>query len=737
MDFSGQKVLAFIEEDNTQRTYFRVRPLLTTQGTIPDRIKSEFPDEGYIRIVPDKNEQQTFKERMKSLGQLCMLNLAEFPAEAKKIRPNKNYSPEKQEVNQFIIYSDAVQSLPETLFYQIVNADGIQSALTEFVYIRDGANILGPYRKDGSPLMQEALRLPPDSCKLFNVVLPDGRSLLVYCSAAEEKAADGDAAPEPAAAPSASAAQAETAAPLAESVPEPEPAAALETSPAAAPAPENARDIIETINDSLQITGTSIKSAPNGFSQTAVQVSDRTINGTRLYAVSQVRSVTRQTRNTLAEAVERQRINRFESRSEAPGASITETSRMDNVENPVEYFRSALQQAWNAPSARGQIIDCLLNRPEIKSSLSKALCGGKDSLSVQALQLHLQDLEAERLMLIMQLDDAKSASASYRDSVRGDLLRDSQGTLAKLEKEIAEKKQALDAIRADQAALMREQQDLLAQVNSLSPSLPHLRAPAGQPAGKEKLTGQTAHSLQQRGFLCDGDEAFVLLLTLALSMEEGACRMVSDTLSDSFAAVKAFADAIGACCAKVRFRADRDWYALAEHGGDGFAFTCDTHPVPSPIPGTVHFAACSASSPCADEKDRELAEALPCLSCYLNVNPDFIPTAFSADAAPVSAAGVRALADEKAALNEAEETFVRQVCAMARKADRPLPLRIVRYLCDFISAAKGSLAYGSAAAMDYAFRAAVVPHIMMYGISTEPFAALLDAMPASKKALRI
>ena len=40
MDFSGQKVLAFIEEDNTQRTYFRVRPLLTTQGTIPDRIKT-------------------------------------------------------------------------------------------------------------------------------------------------------------------------------------------------------------------------------------------------------------------------------------------------------------------------------------------------------------------------------------------------------------------------------------------------------------------------------------------------------------------------------------------------------------------------------------------------------------------------------------------------------------------------------------------------------------------------
>ncbi|MCR4708282.1 MAG: hypothetical protein K5746_10105 [Clostridiales bacterium] len=737
MDFSGQKVLAFIEEDNTQRTYFRVRPLLTTQGTIPDNMKSEFPDEGFIRIVPDKNEQHTFKERMKSLGQLCMLNLAEFPAEAKKIRPNKNYSPEKQEVNQFIIYSDAVQSLPETLFYQIVNADGIQSALTEFVYIRDGANILGPYRKDGSPLMQEALRLPPDSCKLFNVVLPDGRSLLVYCSAAEEKASD--ATPEPAPAPAVSAPEAEPVSSPADAAPAPA-SDAGETAPASpASAAENARDIIETINDSLQITGTSIKSAPNGFSQTAVQGSVRAaINGTRLYSVTQDRSVTRQTRNTLAEAVERQRsINRFESRSEAPGAMISETSRMDNIDNPVEHFRSALSQAWNTPSARNQIIDCLLSRTEIKSSLSKALCGGEGSLSVQALQLHLQDLEAERLMLIMQLDDARSASSSYRDSVRGDLVRESQSTLAQLEKEIGEKKKALEAIRADQAALLQEQKDLLAQINSLSPSLPHLRAPAGLPAEKEKLLGRVSLFLQQRGFLCTKDDAFILLLTLALSLEDGTCRMVSDTLSDSFTAAKALSDAIGACSAKVRVRAEQDRYAIAEHGGDGFVFTCDTRPVSASLPGTVHFVACSSVSGCENEKGRELSEALPCPSCYLEVNPDFIPAQIAPAEAPVSAASIRALAEEKIALNEAEEAFIRQVCTLARKADHPLPIRTVRLLSDFLSAAKGTVAYGSAAAMDYAFRAAVVPHILTHRIPTEPFAALLASMPASKKALRI
>ena len=166
-------------------------------------------------------------------------------------------------------------------------------------------------------------------------------------------------------------------------------------------------------------------------------------------------------------------------------------------------------------------------------------------------------------------------------------------------------------------------------------------------------------------------------------------------------------------------------------------FTCDIHPVPAPVPGTVHFVACASVSGSESEKDREILESLPCPSCYLEVNPDFIPAQISSAEAPVSAASVRALAEEKAALNEAEEAFIKQVCALARKADRPLPIRTVRYLSDFLSAAKGTVAYGSAAAMDYAFRAAVVPHILAHRIPTEPFAARLASVPASKKALRI
>ena len=93
MDFSGKIVLSFIEEDNVQRAYFRIRPLLTGEGALTKQDIDALPDDGYLRIVPDKNEQHTFKDRMRSLGYLCVLDLKNIPPETIKIRNNKNYAP--------------------------------------------------------------------------------------------------------------------------------------------------------------------------------------------------------------------------------------------------------------------------------------------------------------------------------------------------------------------------------------------------------------------------------------------------------------------------------------------------------------------------------------------------------------------------------------------------------------------------------------------------------------------
>ena len=108
MSIDNQLLFCYLEEDNIQQAYFRVRPLLTPDADIRQEAMNQFPVEGCLRIVPDRNEQHTFKSRMRDLGHYCLVDLANLPAEATKIRTNKNFRPDKGEPNQFILYSDTV-----------------------------------------------------------------------------------------------------------------------------------------------------------------------------------------------------------------------------------------------------------------------------------------------------------------------------------------------------------------------------------------------------------------------------------------------------------------------------------------------------------------------------------------------------------------------------------------------------------------------------------------------------
>lgn len=180
MDFQGKAVLVYLEEDNIARAYFRIQPLLTEEGSVAAQAGAEFPDDGFLRIVPDKNEQHTFKERMRSMCGLCLLDLRFLPPEANKIRTNKNYSPVRGETNQFIVYSDAVHAMPENLFFQVVSEENVSAAHTPQVYIRKGANIQGPFqRSDGQPV-GETMQLPPDRTAMKST--PFLWLVMNYCS---------------------------------------------------------------------------------------------------------------------------------------------------------------------------------------------------------------------------------------------------------------------------------------------------------------------------------------------------------------------------------------------------------------------------------------------------------------------------------------------------------------------------------------------------------------------------
>ena len=147
-EINGTITLAYVEEDNRQRVIFRVIPLCTREGGTFHGGADEFPDEGSLRIVPDKREQSTFKERMREIGGLCVIQLASDGKELMKVRQNRNYAPEQGEKNQMAIYSDVICEFVEDGCFEVIEAgaSGVE-AITAKVLIHKDKMLYGPVEK--------------------------------------------------------------------------------------------------------------------------------------------------------------------------------------------------------------------------------------------------------------------------------------------------------------------------------------------------------------------------------------------------------------------------------------------------------------------------------------------------------------------------------------------------------------------------------------------------------------
>lgn len=150
-EINGTISLAYVEEDNKQRVIFRVIPLCTREGCTFRGGAEDFPDEGSLRIVPDKREQSTFKERMRALGGLCVIHLLSDGKELLKVRQNRNYAPEQGERNQFAIYSDVICEFTEDGCFEVVELGAAaQSALTPKVLVHKNKVLYGPVDKEAA-----------------------------------------------------------------------------------------------------------------------------------------------------------------------------------------------------------------------------------------------------------------------------------------------------------------------------------------------------------------------------------------------------------------------------------------------------------------------------------------------------------------------------------------------------------------------------------------------------------
>lgn len=672
MRFQGQAVLVYLEEDNITKAYFRIRPLLTNNGPVPQEELDSFPDEGYLRIVPDKNEQHTFKERMRNMCGLCLLDLRNQPAEANKIRTNKNYNPSKGEVNQFIVYSDAVQAIPGDLFYQVVSLSEAEKAVTPQVYVRNGANMQGPVAKTQPDTAAD--QLPPDSKGLYSVSV-NGQELLFYWP--ETKSAPVE-------------------------MPEKEPSAKEE--------PITALDKIQQMNASV-VTETAHKLQEQKAAPAYIpQQQPQNLTGTRLYQPPQKQGNFRRAHNALMETVEQQR---YAAKYEAPGAVVCDCSALKDVENPVDAFKRTLSEVCHNDESCRQAVGALLSFPGMRQAIVSAVSDAKRDLTVTAMHGQLQELEAERLMLLMQLDDAKKNTAAFRQEAIGELQKEEKAAIDALK---AEKNALSDEIQQQQAALssirtaMSEGNEALKNCIT-SPTDTLIIRKIGTPAKKGELTRNLETAMKAAGFCCEPGDALAMLT--AYSIDNSAIYFNTETRSDALYASDVFASVFG-----TNVNAANSTMKTAPGGNTPvFIRGAGIHPFTSvstvfdPIFGTFSVG----------YTDK------PMLTFWQDQNtlPCALPT--------FPAVSLASLETEFVKEDKLSDDTLTVLSALRRVQNVVIPLKALRNAMRFIASTQNAFNGGLAESIDRAVSIFILPSFLNSKITSDELLPHIAAMPRSIK----
>lgn len=479
-DINGTVTLAYVEEDNKQRVIFRVIPLCTREGVSFHDASEDFPDEGSLRIVPDKREQSTFKERMRDISGLCAIHLVNDGAkELIKVRQNRNYAPDAGEKNKLAIYSDVVCEFAEDGCFEVVQpGQDASGALTRKVIIQKDKVLYGPVLKE------EAASVSLDSLHPFgndrfllqniqNDLLgsrtiywdPEAiinwrqrRNAMRRKEKAEEKA-ELDAAMLTASAPAVEETQPDTKPQqtvVREKTVEPRKRAEKNEKAEKKETPDKTEKTEKdrvTENTALPI-GTKldildqqltfdqqISRLDQGIGSTANRLTmDETpseeeepeiishFNGTPLVPSAKPITKSAARPESMHHVVEQQLFQN----NEGENRSIY---RM--VENPIDSLNRCLDYVWQNADMRSQAIEKLSeNETFMRDMLQIFRRRGLNTQASAAAQEQLAEIEAERLSLLMQLDSAKQNAKQYREEAIASLSQKLRAESEKLKNEI-------------------------------------------------------------------------------------------------------------------------------------------------------------------------------------------------------------------------------------------------------------------------------------------------------------
>ena len=384
----GKLCIGILEEDNPLKSYFRLKPLIVEidgkYETFEDA--GAYPEDGCIRIVPDKNESSHFKARMRRMGRYCVLDLREHAGPNDKIRPNKNYKNDEIENNAYIIYSDVVREPAEDMIFEIAeapegeawagNAPGsarivIGDELETWKYIApETEDEAGKIEKDGEKLNR-------DEIQIFDI--PGFREERVHIAVKLPAAVESVI-----------------------GVPAPKAPAEAKPAPKAEPEPQP----VESVPEETEKPWISREAMP--MPQAAP----------RLSALEQklaAQSGLNPRRNrSLQEIIEEKWRH---SRVDQLGHPIPVNATGHPVESPVERAVNAVKNAWDNESVRAELLQALAGMEEFSGALD--VC--KKQIGDLALKRELEDMEAERLKTLAAIDKLRQQKAALRETFKQEI----------------------------------------------------------------------------------------------------------------------------------------------------------------------------------------------------------------------------------------------------------------------------------------------------------------------------
>ncbi len=433
-----------------------------------------------MRIVPDKREQSTFKERMRDISGLCAIHLVNDGAkELIKVRQNRNYAPDAGEKNKLAIYSDVVCEFAEDGCFEVVQpGQDASGALTRKVIIQKDKVLYGPVLKEeaASVSLDSLHPFGNDRFLLQNIQNDLLGSRMIYWDPeaiinwrqrrnamrrkerAEEKA-ELDAAMLTASAPAVEETQPDTKPQqtvVREKTVEPRKRAEKNEKAEKKETPDKTEKTEKdrvTENTALPI-GTKldildqqltfdqqISRLDQGIGSTANRLTmDETpseeeepeiishFNGTPLVPSAKPITKSAARPESMHHVVEQQLFQN----NEGENRSIY---RM--VENPIDSLNRCLDYVWQNADMRSQAIEKLSeNETFMRDMLQIFRRRGLNTQASAAAQEQLAEIEAERLSLLMQLDSAKQNAKQYREEAIASLSQKLRAESEKLKNEI-------------------------------------------------------------------------------------------------------------------------------------------------------------------------------------------------------------------------------------------------------------------------------------------------------------